>query len=336
MEHWVPLFHDAMETLLDYLPGASVSLDHQADDVLAARLEMIADHYAARRMVPRDGETPYRPLPPERLYLDRAGWDAMLAGGPLFAFSPVRPAGRRGGHRWRRPAGADPRSRQAAAGGQRVRPVARPGRALGGRGAAADRRRLDPRLARADRATCCASTASRTEPADDWAAVRRRPPGTVALVTLGLERGFVAETSSAARLPVRTGPAGRAHQPPAAPAQAGRPVHRRGDRDRRGRPGRAPGPRHRPLRRAGDAAPSTTRRTTACACSTTATTSCSCRSRTSRCCPASAARARGVALDKLGGVALADAQGADEAAHPRHGGRADPHRRRAPACATPR
>ena len=45
---------------------------------------------------------------------------------------------------------------------------------------------------------------------------------------------------------------------------------------------------------------------------------------------------QGVALDKLGGVALADPQGADEAAHPRHGGRADPHRRRARRCATPR
>ena len=94
MEHWVPLFHDRMETLLDYLPGASVSMDHQADEVLAARLEMIADHYAARRMVPRDGEVPYRPLPPDRLYLDQAGWDAMLADGPLFAFSQfARPDG---------------------------------------------------------------------------------------------------------------------------------------------------------------------------------------------------------------------------------------------------
>ena len=48
MEHWVALFHARMETLLDYLPGAAVSLDHQAEDVLGARLEMIADHYAAR------------------------------------------------------------------------------------------------------------------------------------------------------------------------------------------------------------------------------------------------------------------------------------------------
>ncbi len=88
MEHWVPLFHDAMETLLDYLPGASVSLDNQSSDVLAARLEMIADHHAARRAVPRDGETPYRPLPPERLYLDLTGWTAMLSSFPQFAFSP--------------------------------------------------------------------------------------------------------------------------------------------------------------------------------------------------------------------------------------------------------
>ena len=41
----------------------------------------------------------------------------------------------------------------------------------------------------------------RTEAADDWAAVRRTPAGSVALVTLGLERGFVAEDPiSAARL----------------------------------------------------------------------------------------------------------------------------------------
>ena len=50
MEHWAGLFHERMETLLDYLPGASVSLDHQADDVLTARLEMIEDHYQARRV----------------------------------------------------------------------------------------------------------------------------------------------------------------------------------------------------------------------------------------------------------------------------------------------
>ena len=152
MEHWVPLFHDGMETLLDYLPGASVSLDHQADEVLTARLEMIADHFAARRGTPRDGEVPYRPLPPDRLYLDRAGWDAMLAGGPLFAFSAVRAA-----------RGCAPAS-MAAAGRGRSSPSAQPAACRAStcstscaaqaerwadEGRRHRRRRLDARLARA-------------------------------------------------------------------------------------------------------------------------------------------------------------------------------------------
>ncbi|MBV9250961.1 MAG: transcription-repair coupling factor, partial [Acetobacteraceae bacterium] len=88
MEHWVPLFHPTMENLLDYLSEASVSLDHQVEEVLKARLEMIADHFESRRGVARDGEVPYRPLPSGRLYLDRAEWDEMLSFGPLLAFSP--------------------------------------------------------------------------------------------------------------------------------------------------------------------------------------------------------------------------------------------------------
>ena len=97
MEHWTPLFHDSMATLIDYLDKPSVTFDLQTDDVLTARLEMVADHYDARKMVSRDGEVPYRPLPPERLYLDRAGWEAMFAGMPVFAFSPYglgQPVGR--------------------------------------------------------------------------------------------------------------------------------------------------------------------------------------------------------------------------------------------------
>ena len=89
MEHWLPLFHAGMETILDYTGAeTSISLDHQADDVLGSRLEMVADHFAARRMAPREGETPYRPVPPERLYLDRASWETTLAGHPCFVFSP--------------------------------------------------------------------------------------------------------------------------------------------------------------------------------------------------------------------------------------------------------
>ena len=88
MEHWLPLFYPGLETLLDYLPDVSMSFDHQADEVLTARLEMIADHYEARQSAPRDGETPYRPLPPGLLYLDREAFAKMLSAAPVFAFSP--------------------------------------------------------------------------------------------------------------------------------------------------------------------------------------------------------------------------------------------------------
>ncbi|WP_240655291.1 transcription-repair coupling factor [Rhodovarius crocodyli] len=83
MEHWAGLFHEAMETLIDHLgaEGCHLSLDYQAEDALAARLEMVADHYEARRVPARlnEGEVPYRPAPPARLYLTRREWDAMLA-----------------------------------------------------------------------------------------------------------------------------------------------------------------------------------------------------------------------------------------------------------------
>ncbi|MDT8343824.1 MAG: transcription-repair coupling factor, partial [Thermohalobaculum sp.] len=93
MEHWVALFHEGMETLFDYLPGAPVTLDHQVPEALGARRETIRDHYQARvetGEAAARGESPYRPCPPDMLYLDEAGWNAALAGRPVRHFSPHR------------------------------------------------------------------------------------------------------------------------------------------------------------------------------------------------------------------------------------------------------
>ncbi len=191
MEHWVPLFHEGMEMLPDYLgAGCSISFDHQADDVLTARLEMIADHYAARRAVPREGETPYRPLPPDRLYLDRAAWEAMLAGHPVFAFSPF----------------ARPDDAAGIEGGGRPAPVF--SRAAGDVFATQLRPQADRWLAEGRRLVVAAWTRGSRErlghllsehgfavqQVDDVAALETVPANVAALVTLGLERGFVAET----------------------------------------------------------------------------------------------------------------------------------------------
>ena len=227
MEHWVPLFHEGMETLIDYVPGASISLDHQAEDVLTARLEMVADHYAARQIVPRDGETPYRPLPPERLYLDRASWDAMLAKGPLFSFSPfAQPDGMPGVD-----GGGRPGPIFAQSGGGPGMGVFNQLHAQAERWAGEGRRLVVAAWTRGSRerlGNLLREHGFRIDAADGWAAAQTAP---AALVTLGLERGFIADGDQRR---LRAGSAGRAHQPAAPPAQAGRPVHRRGHRNRRG------------------------------------------------------------------------------------------------------
>ncbi|MBM3487182.1 MAG: transcription-repair coupling factor [Alphaproteobacteria bacterium] len=101
MEHWLPLFFASLETLLDYVPGVPVTLDHEADAAREARLETIADYYEARRSfleakpdrtLTGDLAAPYRPLPPELLYLDRAGWDRALAERAVGQLSPFAAA----------------------------------------------------------------------------------------------------------------------------------------------------------------------------------------------------------------------------------------------------
>jgi len=82
MEHWLGFFQDRLESLFDYLPGATVMLDDQTEPQRAARWESIADQYDTRReaMTRRDRlDTVYKPAPPELLYLDGAGWEAELS-----------------------------------------------------------------------------------------------------------------------------------------------------------------------------------------------------------------------------------------------------------------
>ncbi|MDP6269819.1 MAG: transcription-repair coupling factor [Alphaproteobacteria bacterium] len=91
MEHWLPLFHEHLETLFDYLPGAPVSLDHLADEARLSRLETIADYYQARQAAARAGGEEgvvYRPLEPEALYLGEAEWQTLLAGRPVLTLAP--------------------------------------------------------------------------------------------------------------------------------------------------------------------------------------------------------------------------------------------------------
>src|SRR6478672_11653226 len=80
MEHWLPLFQDRMDTLFDYLQGAAVAIEPQAEDAIRERFKQILDYYQARRdaMEHPGGGAIYKPLPPDRLYLTEDEWSKRL------------------------------------------------------------------------------------------------------------------------------------------------------------------------------------------------------------------------------------------------------------------
>ena len=92
IEHWLPFFHARLETLFDYLPGASVTLDDQGAAMRDARWVSVVDQYETRQHALKTkgrDETIYKPVPPGQLYLDEAGWDAAVADRRVLAFSPL-------------------------------------------------------------------------------------------------------------------------------------------------------------------------------------------------------------------------------------------------------
>ena len=92
MEHWLPYLYEEMETLFDYLPGAPVVIDHLVATGIADRLEQVADHYSARReaaeKVAISGAAPYKPIPPEALYLTAEEWRDRVAARPNAELTP--------------------------------------------------------------------------------------------------------------------------------------------------------------------------------------------------------------------------------------------------------
>jgi transcription-repair coupling factor (superfamily II helicase) len=91
MEHWLPLFHERLETLIDYCPEAVVTADHQIAEAFQARHELITDYYEARlkhgAKGGMSGAADYKPLPPERLYLKPSEWDLLLEGHSVGQFT---------------------------------------------------------------------------------------------------------------------------------------------------------------------------------------------------------------------------------------------------------
>ncbi|WFE87437.1 transcription-repair coupling factor [Roseibium porphyridii] len=101
MEHWLPLFHDRLETIFDYVGDAPIVLDTNSADAVRERAEQINEHYRARQeareMGAGAGTVPYMPIEPNRLYISEKDWTAAIAdraSAALDAFTPPPGSGK--------------------------------------------------------------------------------------------------------------------------------------------------------------------------------------------------------------------------------------------------
>jgi len=88
MEHWLPLFYEEMETIFDYIPDYSITLDHHALEAAEERVKQVEDFYQSRMTLKasqthkKSGDVSlsgavYNPLPPQRLYITDIGYLAQ-------------------------------------------------------------------------------------------------------------------------------------------------------------------------------------------------------------------------------------------------------------------
>ena len=94
LEHWLPLFHDRLDTLFDYVPGVPVIFDALVEDAAAERLAQVQDYYDARASAAGQGEggSPYKPLGPVSLYLSPEQWAETVRSLPLARLTPFSEA----------------------------------------------------------------------------------------------------------------------------------------------------------------------------------------------------------------------------------------------------
>ncbi|MGE0651054.1 MAG: transcription-repair coupling factor, partial [Alphaproteobacteria bacterium] len=197
MEHWLPLFHDHLATLADYVPDAAIGFGDGAREAIESRLEQIDDYYAARRDLrvaanSGDGTEIYNSLPPDRLYLTGRTIVDALAQRKVLRFSAF-----------------DERSGDAArnAGVRQMRSFAAEARGVGGNAFDIAREYVSARMAEGARVVvACASPGSvarlarllrehgfgKTATPSSWEETLALPDDVVSLVVLDLDQGFAA------------------------------------------------------------------------------------------------------------------------------------------------
>lgn len=94
MEHWLPYFHEKLETIFDYLENPVITIDNLTTEALENRLSAISDYYLSRKSAyedaPKKSETvaPYKPVPPELLFMGAAEWKEYAENLKIHRFNP--------------------------------------------------------------------------------------------------------------------------------------------------------------------------------------------------------------------------------------------------------
>ena len=91
VEHWLPFFHDKLETIFDYLAEATVTLDDNIEAARTSRWEVIIDQFQSRKgnLDQKNRlDTVYKPIEPEQLYLNENDWKFALSSRTVLQFSP--------------------------------------------------------------------------------------------------------------------------------------------------------------------------------------------------------------------------------------------------------
>ena len=91
IEHWLPFFHEKLETIFDYLPESTVTLDDNIDAAQASRWEVISDQFQSRKEnldQKNKLDSVYKPIEPELLYLNESDWKLALSSRAVLQFCP--------------------------------------------------------------------------------------------------------------------------------------------------------------------------------------------------------------------------------------------------------
>tara|TARA_R110001592_G_scaffold79054_5_gene236808 strand:- start:23996 stop:27526 length:3531 start_codon:yes stop_codon:yes gene_type:complete len=97
MEHWLPLFYEAMESVFDYTPNAHISFDYHALDSYVDRMDQVLDFYDARKTLEKAAQgagkagkktlsgSVYHPIAPDTLYIGQAEWLDIIKEADVFS-----------------------------------------------------------------------------------------------------------------------------------------------------------------------------------------------------------------------------------------------------------